>query len=106
MSPARPIPASAFSEGARRPLGRTVAALWEGEEENRSGMPGTIKKPRKTGAPRVKTCIAALVQGVNRLLLFLRGGFLFRCFLGCALHRLILPNIKFCDYKNRNVIHI
>ena len=76
------------------------------EQENRRGKPETTKEPRKTGALGVKTCFAALLQGVDRLLLFLRGGFLLRCFLGCALHRLILPNIKFCDYKNRNVIHI
>ena len=42
----------------------------------------------------------ALLQGVPKLLLFLRSSFLLRGSLfGCALHRLILPNIEFCDLK-------
>ncbi len=47
-----------------------------------------------------------LLLGRRELLLFLRSSFLLRGFLGCVLHRLILPNIKFCDLKNRNVIHL
>src|SRR5881397_770086 len=39
-------------------------------------------------------------RGAPELLLFLRSCFLLRGgFLGCALHRLILPNIKFCDLE-------
>ena len=39
-------------------------------------------------------------QGAPKLLLFLRSSLFLRGgFLGCALHRLILPNIKFCDLK-------
>src|ERR1043166_3038036 len=35
----------------------------------------------------------------RRLLLFLRSSLLLRGgLLGCALHRLILPNIRFCDF--------
>jgi hypothetical protein len=47
------------------------------------------------------------LKGAPTLLLLFCGGLLLRGgFLGCTLHRLILPNIKFCDQKNRNVIHI
>ena len=43
---------------------------------------------------------ACPLQGAPKLLLLLRSSFLLRGgFLGCALHRLILPNIKFCDWK-------
>ena len=55
--------------------------------------------------PGVKTFVVP-PRDTATLLFLLGGGFLFRSFLGCVLHRLILPNIKFCDYENRNVIHI
>src|SRR5262249_44342945 len=67
--------------------------------------PEIMKKAPKTGA--LEWNLSALLQGSPQLLLFLRSSFLLRGgFLGCALHRLILPNIEFCDLKNRNVIHI
>jgi hypothetical protein len=74
-----------------------------------------MKTPRKYGAqkkrPRKSRGLKSNSFGVPlrdaaRLLFLLGGGFLLRSFLGCVLHRVILPNIKFCDQKNRNVIHI
>jgi hypothetical protein len=46
----------------------------------------------------VKWNLSALLQGAPKLLLFFRSSLLLGGgFFGCALHRLILPNIKFCD---------
>src|ERR1019366_4920639 len=48
----------------------------------------------------VITCLQPFFRATPRLLLFLRSSLFLRGgFLGCALHRLILPNIKFCDSK-------
>ena len=48
----------------------------------------------------VITCLQPFVRATPRLLLFLRSSLFLRGgFLGCALHRFILPNIKFCDSK-------
>jgi len=59
-----------------------------------------MKKAPKTGASEWNLFLLALVQGAPKLLLLLRSSFFLRGgFLGCALHRLILPNIKFCDSK-------
>ena len=50
---------------------------------------------------------AAPLRGAPKLLLFLRSSFLLRGgFLGCALHRLILPKHQILRFENRNVIHI
>ena len=67
--------------------------------EEREERPENEKGPENRGLG-VETCCDALVRGAPMLLLFLRSSFLLRGgFLGCALHRLILPNIKFCDLK-------
>src|SRR3974377_2180983 len=56
-----------------------------------------MKKAPETGASESNF---ALLQGVPKLLLLLRSSFFLRGSLfGCALHRLILPNIKFCDLE-------
>jgi hypothetical protein len=58
------------------------------------------KKAPKTGASKWNLFFSALLQGAPELLLFLRSSLLLGGgFLGCAFHRLILPNIKFCDWK-------
>src|SRR5437867_12842960 len=81
--------------------------FWYRGAGNRREKPETTKKAPETGAFGVEPVFMALFQGAPKLLLFLRSSFLLRGgFLGCGLHRLILPNIKFCDLKNRNVIHI
>ena len=57
------------------------------------------KGPENSG-PWSGTCLFAPREGRPKLLLFLRSSLLLRGgLLGCALHRLILPNIKFCDSK-------
>jgi hypothetical protein len=56
-----------------------------------------MKKAPKTGALEWNF---ALPQGVPKLLFLLRSSFLlWGSLFGCALHRLILPNIKFCDLE-------
>jgi hypothetical protein len=56
-----------------------------------------MKKAPETGALEWNF---ALLQGLPKLLLLLRSSFLLRGSLfGCALHRLILPNIEFCDLE-------
>ena len=56
-----------------------------------------MKKAPETGALEWNL---ALLQGLPKLLLLLRSSFLLRGSLfGCALHRLILPNIEFCDLE-------
>src|SRR5436189_3569008 len=58
-----------------------------------------MKKAPETGASEWKLAFAPS-QGRPKLLLLLRSSFFLRgSFLCCALHRLILPNIKFCDSK-------
>jgi hypothetical protein len=70
---------------------------WVGEGVIRRKKPLIMKKAPETGASEWNF---ALFQGIPKLLLFLRSSFFLRGSLfGCALHRLILPNIKFCDSK-------
>src|SRR5207244_12228884 len=65
------------------------------------------KGPGKPGPWSGSCLLQPCYSGRSGLLLFLRSSLLLRGgFLGCALHRLILPNIRFCDLENRNVIHI
>jgi len=64
-----------------------------------------MKKAPETGAS-VGT-FACPSSGLGQLLLlFGRCFFLRGSFLGCALHRLILPKHQILRLKNRNVIHI
>ena len=59
--------------------------------EKRREKPETMKKAPETGALD-RTLFCPPLSGHAHLLLFLGGGFLLRGgFLGCALHRLILP---------------
>ena len=70
----------------------------EGGKRIRSEKPVITKKAPETGASEWNS--SALFRASPQLLLFLRSSLLFRGGLfGCALHRLILPNIKFCDSK-------
>src|SRR5579863_3977554 len=51
-----------------------------------------MKKAPETGALDWKLCLPTLPQGTPALLLLFCGCLFLRgCFLGCALHRLILP---------------
>jgi len=47
------------------------------EEEKRRGKPETIKKPRKTGALEVKSCVPALLQGLSNYFFFFGAAFFF-----------------------------
>jgi hypothetical protein len=57
----------------------------------------------KEKAPKIRglrsNSFGVPLRDAARLLFLLGGGFLLRSFLGCVLHRVILPNIKFCDQK-------
>ena len=56
-----------------------------------------MKKAPETGALEWNL---ALLQGLPKLLLLFRSSFfLGGSLFGCALHRLILPNIEFCDFE-------
>jgi hypothetical protein len=58
-----------------------------------------MKKAPKIGALEWNL-LCAPVRGAPKLLLLFRSSFFLRGgFLRCALHRLILPNIKFCDFE-------
>ena len=58
------------------------------------------KGPDESGPFGLNLTYAPLRGRTPKLLLLLRSSFFLRGgFLGCALHRLILPNIKFCDSK-------
>ena len=72
------------------------------EEEGRirREKPVITKKAPKIGASEWNSL--ALFRAAPQLLLFLRSSLLFGGGLFCcALHRLILPNIKFCDQKSQ-----
>jgi len=61
-----------------------------------------IKTAPLAGAVESLLLRAPLSGDRGELLLFLRSSLLLRglcSFLGCVLHRLILPNIKICDLK-------
>ncbi len=64
------------------------------------------KRPRRLGASSVKL-VSSLFGTPQLLLFFRRSSFLLRGgFLGCVLHRVILPRHQILRFKNRNVIHI
>src|ERR1035437_8178048 len=70
---------------------------WRRESEGKAL--NNEKGPGNRGL-EVITCLQPLFRATSRLLLFLRSSLFLRGgFLGCALNRLILPNIKFCDSK-------
>ena len=69
------------------------------------GRPQNEKGPDESG-PMGSNLIYALVWAPMLLLLFCRRLFLRGGFLGCALHRLILPKHQILRFENRNVIHI
>src|SRR5450759_2936129 len=85
----RDVPGSVAEENRRGRRWRKP----EGKALNNEKGPGN----RGLG---VITCLQPFFRATPRLLLFLRSSLFLRGgLLGCCLHRLILPNIKFCDSK-------
>jgi hypothetical protein len=74
----------------------------------RSGKPETIKKAPETGALKCFDFDCRPFVGAPKgYFFFFAGAFFFgAAFLVAFFIDLFLPNIKFCDLKNRNVIHI
>ena len=73
-----------------------------------------MKTPRRIGAPNKKAPKHRGLESQTRLVpmrdaadyFFFFGAAFFLAFLAAFFIELVLPNIKFCDLKNRNVIHI
>ena len=85
-------------------MGETFRVLLQRKVEDGDGGETGGKRLNNEKGPENRglewNLFAALFQGAPRLLLLLRSSLFLRGgFLGCALHRLILPNIKFCDSK-------
>jgi hypothetical protein len=71
-------------------------------------MPGCLQNEKgPEGSGPIDSNLDRALKWAPMLLLFLRGRLLLRGdFLGCALHRLILPKHQILRFENRNVIHI
>src|ERR1700687_4375571 len=85
---------------------RSSTSCWqrgEGAGESEEKACNNEKGPGNRGLGVESICPCS---GRPQLLLFLWSSFLLRGFLGCGLHRLILPKHQILRLENRNVIHI
>jgi len=80
----------------------TKLGVWGQEEEGKNSEEKARNNEKGPENRGLGVEFVSPFQGGAKLLLFLRSSLLFRGGLFCcALHRLILPNIKFCDQKSQ-----